>query len=139
MYDALLLLAVLFLASALLIPFTGEPSSTGDGVPTPIYGNHPLHRALFTSYIFSVAFFFYGWFWTHGGQTLGMRAWRIRVQRYDGRGISWWQALLRYLVAYVSWVAAGLGFLWALVDKEQMTWHDRYSESVLVVLPKKKK
>lgn len=138
-YDSLLLLAVLFIASALLIPFTGGGSPAPDGAPTPIYGNHPIERALFTTYIFMVAFFFFGWFWTHGGQTLGMRAWRIRVQRYDGRAISWWQALLRYLVAYVSWAAAGLGFLWSLFDREKLTWHDRYSESVLVVMPKKQK
>jgi len=123
-YDSLLLLAVLFIASAAVLPLTG-----GEAVRA--------RNPLFTSYIFFVAFFFFGWFWTHGGQTLGMRAWRIRVQRYDGRAISWWQALLRYLVAYVSWAAAGLGFLWALVDREKLTWHDRYSESVLVVLPKK--
>lgn len=140
MYDSLLLLAVLFIASALLIPLTGGGGTPVPGeAPAPIYGNHPIHRALFTSYLFAVAFFFFGWFWTHGGQTLGMRAWRVRVQRYDGRGIGWYQALLRYLVAYVSWAAAGLGFLWSLVDKEKMTWHDRYSESILVVVPKKKK
>jgi uncharacterized RDD family membrane protein YckC len=123
-YDAILLFGVLFLASVLALPLTGDD---------PNRAHHPL----FTSYIFFVCFFFFGWFWTHGGQTLGMRAWRVRVVRHDGGGpISWWQALLRFLVAIASWLALGAGFLWSLFDKERRTWHDIYSETVLVVLPK---
>jgi uncharacterized RDD family membrane protein YckC len=68
-----------------------------------------------------------------------MRAWRVRVQRYDGKPITWWQALLRFLIAFVSWGALGLGFLWSLYDKRKRTWHDIYSESVLVVIPKERK
>lgn len=123
LYDSLLLLAVLFIATALILPLTGGEA---------VRAGHPL----FMTYIFLVAFFFYAWFWTHGGQTLGMRAWRLRVVRYDGGPISLWQALLRYLVAFVSWGALGLGFLWSLVDREKLTWHDRYSQTKLVVTPK---
>ncbi len=122
-YDTLLLAAVLIVATipslALINP--KAPST-----------QHPV----LTIWLFLVSFFFFAWFWIHGGQTLGMRAWRIRIQTREGRPISWWQSMLRFLVAFVSWGAVGLGFLWCLVDKEKMTWHDRYSESVLVVLPK---
>jgi uncharacterized RDD family membrane protein YckC len=120
-YDTLLLLGVLFVATALLLPLTeGEAIKPGN--------------PFFSTYLFFICFFFYGWFWTHGGQTLGMRAWKIRVQSFDGWGISWWQALLRFLAAMVSWLALGLGFLWMLLDKDKMTWHDRFSQSVLVVV-----
>ena len=125
LYDALLLLAVLFIATLAVLPLTG-----GEAIRP--------HNPLYTTYIFFVGFFFFAWFWTHGGQTLGMRAWRVRVQTRNGQAISWWQALLRYLIAFVSWGALGLGFLWSLFDKEKMTWHDRYSESVLVVMPRDK-
>ncbi|RFQ09807.1 hypothetical protein D0N87_30040, partial [Pseudomonas sp. ATCC 13867] len=30
----------------------------------------------------------------------------------------------------------GLGFLWMLWDKNKRTWHDRYSESVVIQIPK---
>lgn len=124
LYDALLLLAVLFIATIpMLLVNRGHPVAAADPV--------------FQGYLILVSFLFYGWFWTHGGQTLGMRAWRIRLQTKDGNSISWTQALLRYLAAIVSWLVLGLGFLWSLVDKEKQTWHDRFSESVLVVLPKK--
>jgi uncharacterized RDD family membrane protein YckC len=45
--------------------------------------------------------------------------------------------LLRFLVAIPSLAFAGLGFLWMLIDKDKMTWYDRFSESVIVRLPKK--
>lgn len=125
-YDALLLGALLLIASALALVFTGgEPVKPGN--------------PFMTTYIFVVSFLFFAWFWTHGGQTLGMRAWRIRVQQRDGSPITLWQALLRFLAAFVSWGALGLGFLWSLLDKEKLTWHDRYSMTVLVVLPRKEK
>jgi len=124
LYDALLLFGVLGVATFVALPLTG---SLGDGHP------HPF----FSIYLFMVSFFFFGWFWTHGGQTLGMKAWGIRVQNQDGGPITLWQAALRFIVAIASWGLLGLGFLWSLVDKEKLTWHDRYSMTVLVVLPKK--
>jgi uncharacterized RDD family membrane protein YckC len=127
LYDTLLLLAVLFIASALwLVPTGGE-------APPP--GQDPLR----TLYLLLVSFAFFAWFWSHGGQTLGMRAWRIRLQNRRGGPVSLWQIMLRFLVAILSWLAFGLGFLWSLIDKEKLTWHDRYSMTELVVLPKEKK
>lgn len=118
-YDTLLLMAVIFVVAALILPFTKSEAALRSAV-------------LFAS------FFFFGWFWTHGGQTLGMRAWRVRVQGHDGGPITWMQALLRFLAAILSWAILGAGFLWSLVDREGRTWHDIYSESVLVVLPRKR-
>ena len=118
-YDLLLLMAVWFFATLLVLPLShGEAIAPGN----PLY----------TSYLFMVTFAFFAWFWLHGGQTLGMRAWHIRVERFDGKPISPWQALLRFVVAVPSWLLMGMGFWWALFDREQLTWHDRYSETRLV-------
>lgn len=122
-YDSLLLAAVLILASGLALLVTGGETAR-PGNP------------FMTSYFFLVSFLFYAWFWMHGGQTLGMRAWRIRVQQLDGRNITPWQALLRFIMSIIAWLPLGLGFLWSLFDREQRTWHDRFSETVLVVIPK---
>ncbi|HLD67998.1 MAG TPA: RDD family protein [Pseudomonas sp.] len=81
-------------------------------------------------------FGFFAKFWTHTGQTLGMQVWNIRVQNADGSAISLWQALLRFLVAMASWLCLGLGFLWSLWDKDKRSWHDIYSDSRIVQLPK---
>lgn len=77
--------------------------------------------------------FFVG-FWTHGGQTLGMRAWRIRVVTSQGQPITFRQAINRYFAAILSWLACGLGYLWMLSDPEQQSWHDRLSDTYLVLV-----
>lgn len=125
-YDTLLLLAILLMATGLLLPLTG-----GEAIEP---GN-----PFFSIYLILICFFFYAWFWTHGGQTLGMRAWKMRIQQRGGAGITWRQAGLRFLAAIVSWLALGLGFLWMLADRERLAWHDRCSGTVLVVIKPPKK
>jgi uncharacterized RDD family membrane protein YckC len=122
-YDAMLLLSVLLITTALALLATK--------------GTLHYHNPFFRTLLFLICFSFYTWFWLHGGQTLGMRAWRLRLQRIDGQPITIWQALLRFMVAIPSLALAGLGLLWILVDKDRLAWHDRISESMIVRLPKK--
>ncbi len=74
--------------------------------------------------------------WSRGGQTIGMRAWRLRVVGADGRALAWPRALLRFVSACISLVALGAGFVWCLVDREKRGWHDLAAHSVLVRLPR---
>jgi uncharacterized RDD family membrane protein YckC len=117
-YDALLLLAVLFFATLLILPFNAGIAFSGEQFLYPIY-------------LFSVSFLFYGWFWTHGGQTLGLRAWKIKVLTNNYELISWQQAFIRFIAALFSWSFLGLGFLWVLIDKNQRSWHDIVSKTGL--------
>ncbi len=120
-YDALLLLAILFFATLMVLPLSyGNAIAPSD----PVY----------SSYLVIVSFLFYAWFWTHGGQTLGMRAWKLRIQTLDGRKINWRHALLRFLAAIPSWTLLGAGYLWMLVDKDGLSWHDHFSETMIVRL-----
>jgi uncharacterized RDD family membrane protein YckC len=121
-YDTLLLLSALLVATALVMMVTR--------------GTLSYHNPYYKTLLFLICFSFHSWFWLHGGQTLGMRAWRLRVQNHSGGPISIWQALLRFMVAIPSLAAGGLGFLWMLIDRERMTLYDRASKSVMVVLPK---
>ncbi|MBS0603077.1 MAG: RDD family protein, partial [Proteobacteria bacterium] len=66
-----------------------------------------------TSFVFLVCFAYYGGFWVHGGQTLGLRTWKMRVQLPGGGRIGWWHALLRFL-AGLAWLVPGLGLYKAL-------------------------
>lgn len=79
---------------------------------------------------------FFGLFSTLRGQTLGMQAWRIRVQQINGTSITWQQAINRVTVGIVSWLCGGLGIWWALWDKQSRTWPDIASGTRTVVLPK---
>lgn len=94
---------------------------------------------LLSTLLLFALFGFFAKFWTHGGQTLGMQVWGVRVQNADGSAISLWQALLRFMVAIASWLCLGLGFIWLLFDKRQRSWHDIYSHTQLVRVPKPKK
>ena len=62
--------------------------------------------------------------WSRGGQTIGMRAWRLRVVGADGRALTWTRALLRFAVSTVSFAAGGLGFVWCLFARNGDAWHD---------------
>ena len=118
-YDGVLVVAVWMVATAVLLPFTG-----GEAV-RPAQG-------WYTAYLMALAFAYFGWFWTRGGQTLGMRSWRLRLVGTDRSRVRWGQALVRFLGACVSWLPLGAGFLWALVDPCRRTWHDRLSDTVIV-------
>ena len=124
LYDSLLLFGTWFVA-ALPIPL----------VPEAMRSSLPGAFAL-RAYLLLVAVAFFGWFWTHGGQTLGMRAWRIRVVRDDGRPLRWADAVRRFAFAMLSWVCLGLGFAWSLFHPERLAWHDILSRTRLDLLPK---
>ncbi len=91
---------------------------------------------ILSTLLFFTVFAFFAKFWTHNGQTLGMQVWGVRIQNADGTAIDLWQALLRFLIAIMSWLALGMGYWWMLWDKQRRTWHDIYSESQVVQLPK---
>ncbi|WP_313086302.1 RDD family protein [Pseudomonas sp.] len=98
-------------------------------------GGLDIDPILSTLLLFTV-FAFFAKFWTHNGQTLGMQVWGVRIQNADGTAIDLWQALLRFLIAIMSWLALGLGYWWMLWDRQHRTWQDIYSDSQVVQLPK---
>lgn len=79
---------------------------------------------------------YFAWSWTHGGQTIGMRAWRLSLDAATGSKVGWQQATVRFFAAGLSVAMVGLGFLWALLDPERSTWHDRLSQTRLRYRPK---
>ncbi len=119
---------------------------------------------LFYSYLFIVTWFFFAWFWRHGGQTLGLRSWSLRLQSDLEHGISWTQTLLRFFAAGFPWVVSlflyarlshgvlenspwlyavfligFIGLFWKLADKEKRSIQDIFSDSHIVVVPRVKK
>jgi uncharacterized RDD family membrane protein YckC len=137
-YDFLLCTALLivtaFIYKLVWMAFVGEAKLRALSESGALDGD-----PLLSTILFFVLFGFFAKFWTHSGQTLGMQVWGVRVQNADGSRISLWQALLRFVVSIASWLCAGLGFIWSLFDKQKRGWHDIYSDTQLVRVPKQKK
>lgn len=128
-YDALILLALWILATALWI-FIAVQLGTWETATPLLPWNLP-----FDLYILGVSYLYLGGLWRRTGQTLGMRAWRIQVVDKNGEFISWTQGFVRMLAAMLSWLALGAGWIWILFDKEGKALHDRLSGTEIVRLP----
>lgn len=77
--------------------------------------------------------------WRRGGQTLGMRPWRLRVVAADGGQPAWSTVATRYAIGTLSLLALGAGFWWAWLDRDQLTVHDRVSKTRMQREPLKRK
>lgn len=134
-YDGLLLIAIWFATAAvwvLIASLTGLPVEHVNGVPR---AEQTLLRMVLFPLLLGVTWGFYAWFWLHGGQTLGMRAWRLMSRDYRRRPMSPGQTVIRFLGAFVSWGTLGAGWLLVLLPPHQ-TLHDRLSGTETVVVPK---
>ena len=65
--------------------------------------------------------------WRRGGQTIGMKPWRVYVDAAGGGQATWRALWIRYGVGVLSLLLAGAGFWWAFIDRDRLTWHDRAS------------
>ena len=92
-------------------------------------------RPLFQLYLLAIGGAYFVYCWSHGGQTLPMKTWRFRVVRADGAPLSTARALHRFALALLGFLALGLGFLWALVDRDRQFLHDRLAGTALVDAP----
>jgi uncharacterized RDD family membrane protein YckC len=117
-YDSLLLFAVLFAATAMLMPFTRGNAINSENI-------------LYFAYLTTWSYIFFGWQWTHGGQTLGMRAWKLKLFAFNLGPVGWALASKRFFLAMLSWLFAGAGFIWAIFDADKLAFHDRYSRTRL--------
>jgi uncharacterized RDD family membrane protein YckC len=148
-YESMLLFGVLFISAWLF--------------STLLQQRHALYlRHALESWLFIVLGLYFVWFWTHGGQTLAMKTWRIRVIGNDGLPVSTLRALARFLLSWL-WFIPGLALAWALgaqnwmligipvaniivwasliyLDPQRQFVHDRIAGTRIVDLnPRKKK
>ena len=113
-YDLLPLIGLWFVAVVLALAVTGGALDT-----RTLAG-----KLLVQAFAFAISAAYFVGSWSRGGQTIGMRAWRLRVVDQEGGTVSWPRALLRFLVALVSLAALGAGFGWVLLDVQGRAWHD---------------
>lgn len=162
-YDFMLLSAVWLLAVIIyIIPaqmLIGVDATNKNNLSTTEFSG-----PIFYSYLFFITWFFFAWFWTHGGQTLGLRSWSLRLETEDGNTLNWVQTLLRLLIAGTPWLLAlfvyqqltihkilptpyqygafiigFIGLFWILIDKKNRSIQDILTQTRIVSVPKKAK
>jgi uncharacterized RDD family membrane protein YckC len=124
-YDGFLLAALLMIYTGVILIFTRRavlPESYGAWV------------YLYRAGLIAVIAAYYVLNWIRSGQTLGMRAWRLRAVSESGAGLNTASALLRFLCGFLAWPPAALGVLWLYLDPDHLAIHDRLSGTRIVRL-----
>ena len=119
LYDGLTLVALWLLASAVFTSLYGHADSA-------------MARLLLQGLSLTMVAGYFLWCWTHGGQTLAMRAWRLKVVHADGQPLTLLGAVLRFLLAAAFLLAGGVGLWWALLDRDGQFLHDRLAKTRLI-------
>jgi uncharacterized RDD family membrane protein YckC len=145
-YEAVLLAAIAFFAGVLFLFVSGGSEASG------------WTRLAQQAYLLAVFAAYFLWCWLRGGQTLAMKAWRIRLVAPGYARLPPARALMRFCYAaffvgafLVSILAAfahrnpyyalltlaltGVGLGWALVDKDRQFLHDRLAGTRLILVP----
>ena len=118
-YDFLLFLAIWFIASLIFIVIVQDTSFA-------------YFRPIYQFYSLSIIGIYFIWFWTHGGQTLAMQTWKMKVVAKDGLALTMKQAITRYLFAVIGITTCGIGIIWALFDRDRQYLHDRLAGTRIV-------
>ncbi|AIO42251.1 RDD family protein [Burkholderia cenocepacia] len=145
LYEAVLLFGVVFFAGLAF----GLVTQQRNGL---------VHHNLLAAWIALVVGAYFVWFWTHGGQTLPMKTWRLRLESSSGRPLNAAQALVRYALGWLwflpplalhpllglpvpvtlaiaaAWIAAWAGA--ACLHADRQFPHDRLARTRIVALPR---
>ena len=116
-YELLLLLALWMLCTWMFVSLFGDATSH-------------YKRTFLQLFLWLVTGAYFVWCWTKTGQTLATKTWKIKLvtqnlANQQNVNLSKRQAIIRYALASTSILACGLGFIWALVDKDGLFLHDR--------------
>jgi uncharacterized RDD family membrane protein YckC len=93
----------------------------------------PIIWFLAAAVVIIVPLAYFPWYWSRGGQTLGMKLMRIKVVRdADGGPVSAGQAILRLVGFWVSTLVFYIGFIWIFIDSRRRGWPDLLGGTIVV-------
>ncbi|WP_394128036.1 RDD family protein [Vibrio hepatarius] len=136
-YDGLIIIAVEMMAAGIIIAILhalmamGIFDVGGYADVSDFLTNHPIWSPVYTAYLAFVWIYFFVFFWTRAGQTLGMRAWKLHLRSNDGTAVSVTQALIR-----IGTSGFGLANFTVPLDPHKRGFHDIWAKTQVVVLPK---
>jgi len=116
-YDIILAFSLaFFIVGAILIAFFDKQAQTD--------------LLMFGVYLMTV-YLYFTWSWVKGRQTLGMKTWKFQIEQNNGDNITHKQAFVRFMLAALSFAVIGLGFIYQLINKDNLAWHDKHSNTRL--------
>jgi len=125
-YDTLIVLALLIMGTLLAMLI-----NHGQAINSQ---NH-----YYAIYLVTIIFSYFAISWIRGGQTIGMRAWKIQLTTINKEPMDLWRSFLRFGLAVPSILLCGLGFVWMFSNKRRLTYHDQYSGTRLIHLTRHNK
>jgi uncharacterized RDD family membrane protein YckC len=125
-YDAFLLTALLMAFTGAALFLTKGHAIVPETVGSWVYAYYAGEIAIIAGYYVAN--------WLRSGQTLGMRAWRLRAVNASGSSMSFGAAILRSALGFLAWAPAALGVLWLYLDPDHLALHDRFSRTRVVHL-----
>lgn len=133
LYDSLLVIAIWMIVGFLVLRAFGiDQAQTVEGNTVIL---DPLYKSVLFMAMLLSAFSFFSWFWIHSGQTLGMQAWKIKIQALDGSAITLKQSAIRFALAPLSFICFGAGYFWMFFDNKSRSLHDIASTTEIVTVP----
>lgn len=120
-YDSLIVLSLLIIGTLLAMIVNG-----GKAIDSQ---NH-----YYAIYLVTIIFSYFSYSWIRGGQTIGMRAWKIQLITLNKEPMDLWRSFIRFGLAIPSILCCGLGFVWMFFNKQRLAYHDRYSGTRLIHL-----
>ena len=121
-YDSLAVLGIILSLSLLLVWSNGGPGEPGSFVVLIQF-----------TIIFFTGPIFYSYFWlANNGQTTGMQAWKIQLVTIDETELNIKKTLLRCLISTISFACFGMGYLWILYDKDNLSWSDILTKTKVI-------
>ncbi|MBU6438411.1 MAG: RDD family protein, partial [Betaproteobacteria bacterium] len=87
-YEGVLLFGVVMIAGWLFSTLTQQRNAL-------------THRHELQAFLFLVLGIYFIWFWSHGGQTVAMKTWHIRLLSAEGLPLSEKASGMRYILSWV--------------------------------------
>ncbi len=119
LYELLTVIAIVFVSAGFFVWIAGDAT-------------HGAKRLLLQIYLWIIVGAYFVWCWEKTGRTLAMQAWKLKLIGNDSQLLSLRVAIIRYVLATLSMALCGLGFLWAIIDRQHLFLHDRLLKNRIV-------
>lgn len=123
-YEALVVIALLFACASVFMMLVGADAVRG------------LKQVFFYLHLWISIGVYFVWCWRKSGQTLAMQTWQLKLLNQDRTLLSANKAIARYVLACISLMLFGLGFVWAVVDRDKLFLHDRLLKTHIIYVPR---